>query len=172
MGPGLTVPAASTGSGTIRMEINQATTPEDLTHVRALFREYAAWLKVDLGFQNFEAELAGLPGLYAPPRGRLLLACADNGAVAGCVALRPLSGSVCEMKRLFVRPDFRGHGLGRRLAERVVSDARTAGYAVMRLDTLPFITEALQLYQSMGFVRCAPYYETPLADTIFLELIL
>ncbi len=152
------------------MEIHQAITAQEIAEVRALLEEYAAWLGVDLCFQGFPAELAGLPGVYAPPRGRLLLARAENGAAAGCVALRPLSGAACEMKRLFVRPDFRRRGLGRRLAERVVSEARAAGYAVMRLDTLPFITAALRLYESMGFVRCPPYYHTPMAETIFLEL--
>jgi putative acetyltransferase len=152
------------------MEIHQASIPLEIQEVRALFEEYAAWLKVDLCFQGFTAELAGLPGYYAPPRGRLLLARSENGVAAGCVALRPLSGTACEMKRLFVRPDFRRRGLGRQLAERVVSEASAAGYTVMRLDTLPFITAALQLYESMGFVRYAPYYDTPMADTIFLEL--
>jgi putative acetyltransferase len=152
------------------MEIVHAQSPSDIACVRALFEEYAAWLGVDLGFQNFQAELAALPGLYIPSRGSLLLARADNAAPAGCVAMRPLSHSVCEMKRLFVRPDFRGRGLGRQLVERIIADARASGYSLMRLDTLPAITAALQLYESMGFIRCAPYYDTPLADTIFLEL--
>lgn len=152
------------------MEITQAQSPADLACVRALFEEYAAWLGVDLGFQNFQAELAALPGLYAPPRGSLLLARANDAVPAGCVAMRPLSASICEMKRLFVRPGFRRHGLGRQLADRIIADARASGYSLMRLDTLPAITAALRLYESMGFVRCAPYYETPLGDTIFLEL--
>ena len=151
------------------MQIRQATRPEEMAQARALFEEYAAWLKVDLGFQGFVAELAGLPGVYAPPGGRLLLAMEDNEA-AGCVALRPLSPGACEMKRLFVRPTFRGRGLGRKLAETSVAEARAAGYSIMRLDTLPFIKEALQLYESMGFVPCPAYYDTPLPDTIFLEL--
>lgn len=152
------------------MEITQANSPADIACIRALFEEYAAWLGVDLGFQNFQGELTGLPGLYAPPRGSLLLARTGDATPAGCVAMRPLSGSVCEMKRLFVRPDFRGHGLGRLLAERIIAHARASAYSLMRLDTLPTITVALQLYNSMGFVRCAPYYATPLADTVFLEL--
>jgi putative acetyltransferase len=151
------------------MEIRQAASKEELAHVRALFEEYAAWLGVDLGFQGFMAELAGLPGLYAPPRGRLLLAMID-GQAAGCVAVRPLSNTVCEMKRLFVRPAFRRHGLGRKLAEKSVTAAGAIGYSLMRLDTLPRIKEALHLYESMGFVPCPPYYETPLPDTIFLEV--
>ena len=105
------------------MNIRQATTEADIAAARALFEEYAAWLGVDLCFQGFAAELANLPGLYAPPRGRLLLALAD-GNVAGCVALRPLGDSVCEMKRLFVRPAFRGQGVGRMLAEKVVAEAK------------------------------------------------
>jgi putative acetyltransferase len=152
------------------MEIRHATTIKEIAQARALFEEYARWLGVDLQFQGFAAELAGLPGYYGPPRGRLLLAWMDSGEAAGCVALRPLSESVCEMKRLFVRPAFRRQGLGRRLADRIVAEGRELGYSIMRLDTLPFITEALQLYQSMGFVPCPAYYGTPLAETIFLEL--
>jgi putative acetyltransferase len=151
------------------MPISQATTPEEIAQARLLFEEYAAWLGVDLGYQGFRAELAGLPGLYAPPRGRLLLAVAGE-TTQGCVALRPMSDSICEMKRLFVRPAFRGQGIGRALAERVVEEAQSIGYQKMRLDTLPFIKEALSLYESMGFVRCPAYYETPLVDTIFMEL--
>jgi putative acetyltransferase len=151
------------------MEIRQAASKEELAHARALFEEYAAWLGVDLGFQGFKAELAGLPGLYGPPRGRLLLAMIE-GQAAGCVAVRPLADKICEMKRLFVRPAFRRHGLGRKLAEKSVSEARAIGYSLMRLDTLPRIKEALRLYETMGFVPCPPYYDTPLAETIFLEL--
>jgi ribosomal protein S18 acetylase RimI-like enzyme len=150
------------------MNIRQATTQQDIAATRALFKEYAAWLGVDLRFQGFDAELAGLPGLYAPPRGRLLLAWADSAA--GCVALRPLSDSVCEMKRLFVRPAFRGEGVGRMLAEKVVAEAMAIGYASMRLDTLPAMNAATKLYESLGFARIPAYYATPLADTIFMEL--
>jgi len=110
-----------------------------------------------------------LPGDYAPPKGRLLLATAAEGP-AGCVALRPLEAKLCEMKRLFVRPAYRGHGLGRLLAERVVSDARVIGYERMLLDTLPTLHEAIRLYTSMGFSRCSAYYDTPLAETVFMEL--
>ncbi len=151
------------------VEIYHAASARKMAHIRALFEEYAAWLGVDLGFQGFAAELAGLPGVYGPPRGRLLLAFV-NGEAAGCVALRPLPENVCEMKRLFVRQGFRGRGIGRQLAERIIGDAREIGYSVMRLDTLPFIREALGLYESLGFVRCSAYYETPLAETIFFEL--
>jgi GNAT superfamily N-acetyltransferase len=151
------------------MEIRQATSNAEVAEARRLIEEYAAWLGVDLQFQGFAAELAGLPGVYAPPQGRLLLAF-DKGDVAGCVALRPLSEGICEMKRMFVRPAFRGRGIGRLLAERIISEAREAGYYAMRLDTLPFIREALALYKSLGFVRCPAYYNTPLPETIFLEL--
>ncbi|MBI5687873.1 MAG: GNAT family N-acetyltransferase [Verrucomicrobia bacterium] len=151
------------------MNIRQAITKEDIATARALFEEYAAWLDVDLCFQGFAAELAGLPGSYAPPRGRLLLACAGDGA-AGCVALRPLGESVCEMKRLFVRPAFRGQGVGRMLAEKVAAEARVIGYANMKLDTLPAMSAATALYASLGFTRIPAYYATPLQDTIFMEL--
>ncbi|MFA7006923.1 MAG: GNAT family N-acetyltransferase [Verrucomicrobiia bacterium] len=145
-------------------------TQEEVAAARALFEEYAAWLGVDLCFQGFAAELASLPGLYAPPRGRLLLAWADGNAAAGCVALRPLGDSVCEMKRLFVRPAFRGKGVGRMLAEKVVAEARAIGYASMRLDTLPAMSAATSLYESLGFARIPAYYATPLQNTIFMEL--
>ncbi len=153
----------------IRMKICQAVTPEDIALTRALFEEYAAWLGMDLCFQGFAGELAGLPGLYAPPRGRLLLAVAGSEA-AGCVALRPREDGVCEMKRLFVRPGFRGQGIGKLLAARIVEEARAIGHRTMRLDTLPSMKAAIGLYESLGFGRCAPYYETPLPDTVFMEL--
>jgi GNAT superfamily N-acetyltransferase len=152
------------------MKIFQATTPEEIIQARCLFEEYAAWLKVDLCFQGFAAELAGLPGVYAPPRGRLLLALVDDEA-AGCVALRHLDDyAICEMKRLFLRPAFRRQGLGRTLAERIIEEARTIGYTTMKLDTLPRIRAATHLYESLGFVRCGAYYDTPLLDTIFMDL--
>jgi putative acetyltransferase len=151
------------------MTICQALTPQHMALSRALFQEYVAWLGIDLSFQGFPAELAGLPGLYVPPRGRLLLALAD-GEAAGCVALRPLGDGVCEMKRLFVRPAFRGQRLGKRLAQGVIAEAREAGYTMMRLDTLPAMQGAIRLYETLGFIRCAAYYETPLPDTIFMEL--
>src|SRR2546426_4834914 len=124
-----------------RMEIVQALTPGHVAEARALFREYERSLGVDLCFQGFEQELAGLPGAYAPPRGRLLLSL-DGAAPAGCVALRPLADAVCEMKRLYVRPAFRGRRAGRQLAEAVIAEARAIGYARMRLDTLPSMKEA------------------------------
>jgi GNAT superfamily N-acetyltransferase len=137
--------------------------------VRTLFQEYAAWLRIDLCFQGFATELASLPGLYALPRGRLLLA-SVGGEALGCVALRSVGGTVCEMKRLFVRPAFQGRGLGRRLAEMVIAEARTIGYSTMTLDTLPFMHAAIRLYETLGFVRRPAYYATPLQETIFMEL--
>jgi ribosomal protein S18 acetylase RimI-like enzyme len=144
------------------MEIVQAVTQGQVAEARALFREYERSLGIDLCFQGFEQELAGLPGAYAPPRGRLLLA-TDGDALAGCVALRPLDDSACEMKRLYVRPAFRGRRAGRRLAERVVAEARSIGYACMRLDTLPSMKEAIALYRALGFVEIAPYTTNPRA---------
>ena len=142
----------------------------DLDSVRELFREYEAWLGVDLCFQGFEQELAGLPGRYAPPSGRLLLAELD-GRPVGVVALRALEPDVCEMKRLFVREAARGHGLGRTLAERLIAEARAEGYRCMRLDTLPGrMAEAGRLYESLGFHEVAPYYPSPLSGTRYLEL--
>jgi GNAT superfamily N-acetyltransferase len=151
------------------VRICQAITPEQIALTRSLFEEYAAWLGIDLSYQGFAAELAGLPGAYAAPRGRLLLAFAGND-VAGCVALRPLGDDVCEMKRLFVRSGFRGQGIGKVLGERIVHEARAIGYCTMRLDTLPSMHAAIRLYEGLGFVRCAGYYKTPLAETVFMEL--
>lgn len=151
------------------MILRQAIAREDIAAARALFEEYGAWLGVDLLFQGFTAEVAGLPGLYVAPRGRLLLAWAESEA-AGCVALRPLGDSVCEMKRLYVRPVFRGRGLGRVLAKTVIAEARTIGYATMKLDSLASMAAAKKLYESLGFVRIPAYYATPLPDTIFMQL--
>jgi ribosomal protein S18 acetylase RimI-like enzyme len=146
-----------------------AGSPETIAIVRQLFEEYAASLEIDLGFQNFGEELAGLPGDYVPPAGGLLLGLDDTGPV-GCVAFRPLEPGVAEMKRLYVRPTARGGGWGRRLAERVVSDARVAGYERMRLDSLPTMRSALGLYLGMGFRDIAPYRHSPVPGTRFLEL--
>ena len=150
-------------------DIVPAVTPDQLETLRGLFREYERFLKVDLCFQHFEAELAGLPGKYAPPRGALLLALVDGEAV-GCAALRPLEQSICEMKRLYVRPAFLGQGIGKRLAQGVIDRARGAGYARMRLDTLEKLKPALALYRRLGFRSCPAYYANPLPKVVYLEL--
>ena len=151
--------------------IRAAASAEDIMEIRQLLRAYEAWLRTDLCFQNFESELAGLPGSYAPPSGRLLIAMSATGPrSAGCVALRPFDKSVCEMKRLFVRADFRGTGLGRRLALAILDEARAIGYRKMRLDTLPQQREAHQLYASLGFREIEPYRPNPIAGSLFLEL--
>jgi ribosomal protein S18 acetylase RimI-like enzyme len=139
-----------------------------LAVIHALFREYAAWLNIDLEFQNFERELADLPGAYAPPHGALLLAWVDE-SVAGCVAMRPLEAEICEMKRLWVRPDFRGCGIGEALARAIMLKAARAGYARMRLDTLPAMKKAQAIYATLGFRPIAPYYRNPDACTVYLE---
>lgn len=141
----------------------------DLERVRELFEEYAGSLGIDLGFQGFAAELAALPGDYVPPRGCLLLATWD-GEAGGCVALRPLDDVTAEMKRLYVRPHVRGHGIARLLVDEVVAVARSCRYARMRLDTLPWMTAAIRLYESVGFRRIAPYRENPVEGAVFMEL--
>ena len=142
---------------------------DDIPLARQLFREYAAALGVDLKFQSFEAELAGLPGDYAPPAGRLLVAWFE-GTPDGCVALRPLQKDICEMKRLWVRPASSGRGIGRRLAETVIAQAREIGYHTMRLDTLARLVPALNLYRSLGFQPVPPYTHNPLEGALFMEL--
>jgi putative acetyltransferase len=139
--------------------------------VRELFLEYAAWLTVDLCFQDFEAELATLPGKYAPPTGAILLA-QVHGAVAGCVAMRRLAASVGEMKRLWVRQSFRNCGIGKLLIDAIIERARAAGYARLRLDTLPQMKTALVLYRALGFYEVPAYYNNPVPGAIFLEKVL
>lgn len=146
--------------------------PRWLAETRQILREYAGSLNVDLCFQNFEAELASLPGEYAEPAGRLLLASVD-GAVAGCGGIRPLAdvdyGNACEMKRLYVRPPFRRFGLGRLLAQALFDEARAAGYSVLLLDTLDDMEAARELYASLGFQEVPPYYYNPIPGAHYLK---
>ena len=152
------------------LKIVQAQTPADLIAVRELFLEYAKSLNFSLCFQGFDQELASLPGDYAPPSGRLLLA-EFYGRRAGCVALHRLADGICEMKRLYVRPEFRGHKIGRRLAEAVIAEARAAGYQRMRLDTVaPVMREAVQLYRELGFYEVPAYRPNPQPGTVYMEL--
>ena len=151
------------------MTLVQVETPQQIEEVRRLLREYEASLNVSLCFQGFEKELAELPGDYAPPRGRLLLGC-DGDQPAGCVALRGLDEDTCEMKRLYLRPEFRGQGAGRWLVRAVIQEARTLGYKRMRLDTLAAMRDAKALYESLGFKRIEPYYHNPHPGTEFMEL--
>lgn len=151
------------------LKITRAHTPKYLATVRELFREYADSLGVDLCFQDFEKELAGLPGDYAPPNGRLYLAF-DGKNPAGCIALRKITGDVCEMKRLYVRPLLRGKGVGRHLARKVIGDARRIGYQRLRLDTLPSMKRAQALYTSIGFKLIPPCRDNPVEGAMFMEL--
>jgi len=154
------------------MELIQAQSPQEINSARELFAEYASWVEISLCFQGFDKEVANLPGDYAPPSGRLFLAVdADN--VMACVALRQIGEGVGEMKRLYVRPAFRGRGLGRTLTEKLIAEAKQIGYARLRLDTLPDkMDQALALYRSLGFREIAPYYQNPVAGATFMELAL
>jgi GNAT superfamily N-acetyltransferase len=152
------------------LKLTQAESPEQMAHARELFLEYAQSLGFSLCFQNFDAELAGLPGHYAPPEGRLLLVEYD-GQLAGCVALHKLESGICEMKRLYLRPRFRGKGLGRVLAERVIAEARQIGYQRMRLDTVePVMKDAVAMYRKLGFKEIPPYCANPMAGTLYMEV--
>jgi ribosomal protein S18 acetylase RimI-like enzyme len=151
------------------ISIIEAGSPEDIGVARELFKEYADWLGFSLCFQGFDNELATLPGKYSAPAGRLLLARCD-GAVAGCGALRPLDPRICEMKRLYVRPQFRGRRLGFLLAEHLIGDAKAIGYDFMRLDTVPQLADANRLYRSLGFYEIPAYYNNPLPEVCYMEL--
>jgi putative acetyltransferase len=153
------------------MKIIQAHSEQYIPEVRKLFLEYEKSMNIDLCFQNFDKELSGLPGNYAPPPGCLLLA-TENDLIAGCVALRKISGEVCEMKRLYIRPEFRGRSLGRALTKSIMGEAKSRGYRTMRLDTLPVMKEAIALYRSLGFYEIQPYRFNPVEGALFLELVL
>jgi len=151
------------------LRVQSATSMRELGLIRDLFIEYASSLGFDLSFQNFEKELDELPGDYSPPNGRLLLGFHDSDP-GGCVALRRISEEICEMKRLFVRPQCRGLGLGKALATKVIGDAREIGYRKMRLDTVPAMQTAIALYVSLGFREIEPYRYNPVEGTKFMEL--
>ena len=156
--------------GNPRLTMTQAESPDQIEKARELFIEYAESLGFSLCFQNFEQELAGLPGDYAPPDGRLLLA-EYRGQPAGCVALHRLGPSVCEMKRLYLRPQFRGRGLGRLQAEAIMAEARAIGYRKMRLDTVePVMPNAVAMYRRLGFKEIEPYRPNPIAGALYMEL--
>jgi len=152
--------------------LRQAESEPELVLIRELFLEYANSLGFSLCFQSFDQELASLPGDYAPPRGRLLLA-TEGGLAAGCVALHPLQDQICEMKRLYVRPQYRGRGLGKRLAREVIGEARSLAYQQLRLDTVePIMRDAVVLYRKMGFREIAPYRANPIEGALYMELTL
>jgi len=150
----------------------QAESPAQIVQARELFIEYAQSLGFSLCFQGFDKELAGLPGDYSPPAGRLLLA-EFQGQLAGCVALHKLEDGICEMKRLYLRPQFRGKRLGRVLAERIIAEARQIGYQRMRLDTVePVMKDAVAMYRKIGFCEIAPYCANPIPGALYMELLL
>ncbi|WP_457092276.1 GNAT family N-acetyltransferase [Microvirga sp. P5_D2] len=156
-----------------RFSIARARTPSEVSAVSDLFRAYATSLDVDLCFQGFAAELAAMPGKYAPPAGELLLARDAEGRPIGCVGLRPVdSEGCCEMKRLYVTPEGRGLGLGERLVGMILGEAKRIGYREIRLDTLPSMTSAIALYRKLGFEPMDAYYDTPVAGTLFLRRVL
>jgi len=165
----LVMPVERKNSVERKMKIARAETESQISGICALFREYEQFLNVDLCFQEFEKELVELPGRYAPPDGELLVA-EDEGQFAGCVGLRKIGDGICEMKRLFVRPQYRGLGLGRALAEKIIHQAKVRNYAMMRLDTLGFLERAMRLYESLGFKRTEPYYTNPLPGVVYWEL--
>lgn len=146
--------------------------PRDLPRVKELVRDYVEWIALDLAFQEIDAEIDGLPGEYAPPRGVLLVACPDGGEPVAMIALRPLDDAIAEMKRLYVSPSARGQGLARALILRLLDEALALGYQEVRLDTLPMMGDAQGLYAALGFRDIAPYYDTPIAGTRFMALAL
>lgn len=162
--------SASIASPVEKIEIRQAESSSQIEAIRELFLEYGQSLSFSLCFQSFDKELAGLPGDYAPPDGRLLLATQDGGAV-GCVALHKLESEICEMKRLYVRPQFRGKGLGKILAEKVIAEARQAGYKLLRLDTVESeMRAAVAMYRRLGFREIKPYRANPMESALYMEL--
>jgi putative acetyltransferase len=162
--------ASSVSSVVKALSLVQAESPAQLAQARELFLEYAQSLGFSLCFQNFDTELAGLPGGYSPPDGRLLLA-KFEGQPAGCVALHKLESGICEMKRLYLRSQFRGKGLGRVLADRIIAEARQIGYQRMRLDTVePVMKDAVAMYRRIGFREIAPYCKNPIAGALYMEL--
>lgn len=149
--------------------ISHAKTADEVENTRGLFKEYASMIGVDLCFQDFERELKELPGEYSEPGGCILLA-SKGSALVGCVALRPLGGELCEMKRMYVRPAFRSQGVGRILAQNLIVEAKRRGYVKMRLDSLPIMKEAQTLYRSLGFREISPYRPNPIEGAVFMEL--
>jgi len=164
-----TVQIAESRPIAVSLTVLQATTFQEMEQVRCLFKEYAASIGVDLCFQDFEQELKQLPGEYSEPKGSVLLAF-HGSALVGCVALRPLASEACEMKRMYVRPQFRGKGIGRVLAQRIIGEARKRGYKKMRLDSLPAMTEAQALYRSLGFREIGAYRPNPIEGALYMEL--
>ena len=153
--------------------ISLVDSPADLADVIRLFRAYAQSLPIDLAYQGFEAEMAAMPGKYAPPKGVLLIVRDGAGRAVGCAALRPIEpAGTCEMKRLYVTAEGRGQKLGKRLVERLCDEARAIGYREMRLDTLPSMRDAQALYRRFGFTPMEAYYDTPIADTVFMRKVL
>ena len=154
------------------IEIIQAETLDQINETKALFREYESWFGLNMCFQNFDEEVANLPGKYARPDGRLFLAYSGE-KLAGCIALRKLEDEICEMKRLFVREDFRGQKIGILLIEKLLEEAKEIGYKKIRLDTFPpKMGKAVKLYESYGFLEISPYYDNPYGETLYLEKVL
>jgi putative acetyltransferase len=168
LSPGISIRDTIMSVSTVQIRL--AESAEDITRVRRLFLEYAESLGFSLCFQGFDQELAELPGKYAPPTGRLYLAECD-GEIAGCIALKKLGEGECEMKRLYVRPNFRGKRVGKTLVEKLLDEARSMGYRTMYLDTIATkMAEAVAIYRSIGFVECPPYYHNPQPDALYMVL--